>query len=163
MGKEFKIYNMIFPAWALFVFPFAWVVILPANFIIDSIVVVVVLKLLRVSNIKGLYKKMIFKVWGLGFAADILGSISLMIILGFADDITHMKYRGLSYDPTSYPLGLILISIAVIISGLLIYAFNYNGHFKELNMDQGQKKKLAMTLAIVTAPYLMFLPTHMLY
>ena len=163
MSKEYKLNNIIFPAWALFVFPFAWAVILPANFIIDSVVVVIALKLLRASNIKILYKKMIFKVWGLGFAADILGSISLMIILGFADDITRMKYRGLSYDPTSYPLGLILISIAVLISGILIYAFNYYGHFKELDMEPDQKKKLALSLAIVTAPYLMFLPTDLIY
>jgi len=163
LGKEFKLNNIIFPAWALFVFPFAWVVILPANFIIDSIVVLIVLKLLRAANVNGLYKKMIFKVWGLGFAADILGTICLSIMLGFADDITHMKYRGLSYDPTSYPVGLVLTSIAVIISGILIYAFNYYCHFKELNMEQHQKKKLALTLAIVTAPYLMFLPMDMLY
>lgn len=163
MGKEFKLNNIIFPAWALFVFPIAWVVILPANFIIDSIVVVIVLKLLRVSNIKGLYKKMIFKVWGLGFAADILGTICLSIMLGFADDITHMKYRGLSYDPTSYTLGLILILITVIISGILIFAFNYYGHLKDLELEKGQRMKLALSLAIVTSPYLMFVPMDMLY
>jgi len=161
--KDIKLYNLIFPAWALFVFPVAWVVILPANFIIDSMVVLIVLKLLRASNIKGLYKKMIFKVWGLGFAADILGTICLSIMIGFADDITHMKYRELSYGTTAYPLGLILTSIAIIISGILIYAFNYYGHFKELDMEQAQKRKLALTLALTTAPYLMFLPTDMLY
>lgn len=161
--RDIKLYNIIFPAWALFIIPFAWVVILPANFIIDSIVVLIVLKLLRTENVKGLYKKMIFKVWGLGFAADILGSISLMIMLGFADDITHMKYRGLSYHPTAYPLGMILTSIAIIIAGILIYAFNYYGHLKNLELDQGKRRKLALTLAIITAPYLMFLPTDMLY
>ncbi len=143
--------------------PFAWVVILPANFMIDSIVVVIVLKLLRAGNVKGLYKKMIFKVWGLGFAADILGSICLMVMLGFADDITQMKYRGLSYDPTAYLLGLILTSIAIIISGILIFSFNYYGHLKNLELEKGQRRKLALTLAITTAPYLMFLPTDMLY
>jgi len=162
LRKDIKLYNLIFPAWALFIVPFAWIVILPANFLIDSIVVVIVLKLLRAGNIKGLYKKMIFKVWGLGFAADILGSICLMVMLGFADDITHMKYRGLSYDPTAFPLGLILISIAIIISGILIFAFNYYGHLKDLELGKGQRIKLALTLAIVTAPYLMFLPTDIL-
>jgi hypothetical protein len=163
LRKDIKLYNMIFPAWALFIVPFTWVVILPANFIIDSIAVLIVLKLLRVTNITGLYKKMIFKVWGLGFAADILGTICLSIMIGFADDITHMKYRGLSYSTQDYPLGLILISIAIIISGILIYAFNYCGHLKSLELDQGQRRKLALTLAITTAPYLMFLPMDMLY
>ena len=163
MRKDIKLYNLIFPAWALFVNPFAWVVILPANFIIDSIVVVIVLKLIKVTNVKNLYKKMIFKVWGLGFAADILGTICLSIMIGFADDITHMKYRGLSYNTQDYPIGLILISIAIIISSILIYAFNYYGHLKNLELDQGQRRKLALTLAITTAPYLMFLPMDMLY
>ncbi|HWR61612.1 MAG TPA: hypothetical protein VN580_08380, partial [Clostridia bacterium] len=156
-------YNMIFPVWSLYVIPFAWVVILPANFLIDTIVVLIALLLMRTGNIKGIYKKIIFKVWGLGFAADILGVISLMIIFGLADDITQYKYRGLAYNAHAWPLGLALISAGVIISGILIYAFNYYGHFKELEMEEKQKKRLALTLAIVTAPYLMFLPPEMLY
>lgn len=142
--------------------PFVWHIILPANFLIDTIVVLAALAVMKTGNIKNTYKQVIFKIWGLGFAADILGSICLMIMLGFANDITQMKYRGLNYDPTVYPVGFVLVTISVIISGILIYVFNYYGHFKKLELEQGQKRKLALTLAVVTAPYLMYVPMDML-
>ena len=154
---------MIFPAWALYMVPFFWFIVLPANFVIDSIVVLAALAFMKVPEKKHIYRKIIFKVWGLGFAADILGSICLMVMLGFAGDITQYKYRGLEYDPAAYPIGIILITVSIIISGILIFIFNYYGHFRTLDLDPGKRKKLALTLAIATAPYLMYLPTETLY
>ena len=163
MRKDIKLYNIIFPVWALYMVPFLWVIILPANFIFDSIVILVAFVFLKIENRKAIYKRLIFKVWGLGFAADLLGGICMMIMLGFTDDFTNGKYRDLHYDPATYPVGFIVITVSVVISGILIYMFNYYGHFKELDIEQGQKRKLALALAITTAPYLMFLPTEMLY
>lgn len=163
MRKEIKLYNMIFPAWALYMVPFLWVIILPANFIFDSVIILAVLTVMKIVNKRDTYKRIIFKVWGLGFAADIIGGICMMIMLGFTDDFTSGKYRDLHYHPSSYPVGFLIIIISVIISGILIYILNYYGHFKELDIEQGQKKTLALTLAITTAPYLMFLPTELFY
>jgi len=36
--KDIKLYNILFPLWMLLLFPQAWLIVLPGNFIIDSLV-----------------------------------------------------------------------------------------------------------------------------
>ena len=50
--KGVKLYNVIFPLWLLWLIPITWLVVLPANFLIDLAVVVLTLKFLQVPDIK---------------------------------------------------------------------------------------------------------------
>ena len=52
-----KLYNIIFPIWILFIVPPVILLVLPSNFIIDSLVLIVALKIFKISNIKEIYKK----------------------------------------------------------------------------------------------------------
>ena len=47
LKKELKLYNVIFPIWFLWLVPITWIVVLPANFIIDLAVIVLTLKYLK--------------------------------------------------------------------------------------------------------------------
>ena len=50
---------------------------MPANFAIDVLVVVLKMKLLKVSDIKRNAKIMILCVWIMGFIADFIGTIAM--------------------------------------------------------------------------------------
>ena len=42
-NKPVKLYNAIFPIWILIIFPTTWLIVLPANFVIDLLVMLITL------------------------------------------------------------------------------------------------------------------------
>ena len=80
--KHIKLYNLIFPIWFLILIPYTWVIILPANFIIDLTVCVLTMKFLKVESIKEKVKSVIAKVWLLGFTSDFIGT-AIMLLSNF--------------------------------------------------------------------------------
>lgn len=167
--QEIRLYNLIFPIWLLWVFPLTWIVILPANFIIDSLVVLITLSLLKVSNIKENYKKSILKVWGFGFLSDFIGTAFMFLALLIDDFFEYDTAMGKWWydhitDPVSYNAfqsiwAVIWVTLCVVISSFCIYLFNYKISFKKLEIEDSYKKKLAIALAIFTAPFLFYIPT----
>lgn len=79
MQKGVKLYNIIFPIWLLWILPVTWVVVLPANFLIDLLVVVITMKFLDVSEIKTKIRGTIWKVWIMGFVADFIGTFAVFL------------------------------------------------------------------------------------
>ncbi|WP_294186413.1 hypothetical protein [uncultured Clostridium sp.] len=65
--SSIKFYNLIFPIWLIWLFPLTWIIILPGNFIIDSLVLLITLKVLNINEKKNVYKKAILKVWDMDF------------------------------------------------------------------------------------------------
>ena len=55
--KNNKLYNIIFPVWMLWLFPIVWLIVIPGNFIIDSLVLLANMYVLKISNKKEFYKK----------------------------------------------------------------------------------------------------------
>ena len=58
-----KLYNVLFPFWMLLLFPQMWLVILPGNFIIDSLVLIIGMSALKIADKKQWYKKHILKIF----------------------------------------------------------------------------------------------------
>ena len=52
MKKKVTLYNLVFPVWLLWIVPLTWIVVLPVNFFIDLLVVVVTMKYLKISDMK---------------------------------------------------------------------------------------------------------------
>ena len=75
--KQIRLYNVLFPVWMLVTMPVIWYIVIPGNFIIDSLVLILALKALKVENRKSFYKKHIFLVFGFGFLSDILASLPM--------------------------------------------------------------------------------------
>ena len=48
--KEIRLYNVILPIWMLWIVPPLWLIILPANFIIDFTVFYFTLKFMKLDN-----------------------------------------------------------------------------------------------------------------
>ena len=50
--SSIEFYNMIFPIWLIWLFPLTWILILLGNFIIDSLVLLITLKVLNINEKK---------------------------------------------------------------------------------------------------------------
>ena len=145
--KSMKLYNVLFPFWMLLLFPQMWLVILPGNFIIDSLVFLISMKALGISEKKQWYKKHILKIFAFGFLSDIIGSLYMLLLL--------FLELGETADELYFTIP------ALIISAVLIFVFNYFVTFRKT--DKVLRKRLSLILAIATAPYTFLIPTSWLY
>ena len=75
-----KLYNVLFPFWMLMLFPQLWLIILPGNFIIDSLVLLISLKMFKICESKRWYKTYILKIFAFGILSDIIGSAYMLFI-----------------------------------------------------------------------------------
>ncbi len=145
--KNNYLYNVMFPVWMLMLFPIAWLVVIPSNFIIDSLVFIISMYVLKMDNKKQLYKKNILKIFAFGFLADIIGS--LLLLLAAFLNISVMGDEWYLTIP------------ALFISSGLIFVFNYFVTFKKLDIKN--RLKLSLIIAIITAPYTFLIPTSWIY
>ena len=148
MKKKIKLYNVLFPFWMLLLIPVMWVIVLPGNFVIDSIVLVISMYVLHIENKKKFYKSTILKIFGIGLLSDIIGS-AYMFILAYCFEVGTMGDEPYLTVP------------ALIISAVCIYFLNYFLSFRKY--DKHIRKRLALTFAIATAPYTFLVPSSWLY
>ena len=173
---EVKLYNMLFPMYLLWLVPAVWIIIIPANFIVDSIVLLLTLTALKLPRIP-IYKKTVFKVWGYGFLADLIGSIFLFIVsqgsyaIAYSNISLSETYKAalnnfrlaVEYNPYSNFLALAATLIGIAIASVCIYFFNLRRVFKNIDIDLHDKKRLALMLAIFTAPYMLLIPANLFF
>lgn len=159
-----KLYNIIFPVWLLFIIPPIILFILPANFIIDSLVLIFSLKILKVSNIKEIFKKIIVKVWIFGFLSDIIGALFLFLSMFIPGEFWYDNIMApLMWNPFETIYSFLYCTIGVLISGIFIYFFNKKITLKNIDIKDELKKKISLALAVITMPYLFYLPTSVVY
>ncbi|MBQ8276029.1 MAG: hypothetical protein IJZ02_05345 [Clostridia bacterium] len=156
--KEVRLYNALFPLWSLMFFPQVWLIVIPGNFIIDSIVLIISMAALKVADKKLCYKQHIWKIFGFGMLSDVIGSAYMILVmvvdgvLAIILDKTHLFRMG------DEPL---LTIPALIISAALIFVFNYFITFKK--MDKPLRLKMSIIFAVVTAPYTFLIPSSWVY
>jgi len=153
--NDIKLYNFLAPFWMwAWLLPTMWAIILPGNFIIDSIVLIIGMFAVKMPDKVKAYWNHIFVVFGFGLLSDFLASAAMyaaMYItekLGFSDvfslgDELHLTIPGL------------LIAMA------LIFVFNYYITFRKL--QKSSRFKLALMFAVITAPYTFLVPSSWLY
>lgn len=148
MKSETKLYNVLFPLWAILMFPQMWLIVIPGNFIIDSLVLLISMHILKMEEKVRLYKSNILKIFGFGIFADVIGSIYMLLMtivfsVGTMGDEWYLTLPALS------------------ISAVCIFIFNYKVTFKKL--DKKLRFRLAIIFAVVTAPYTFLVPSSWLY
>ncbi|MBE7027624.1 MAG: hypothetical protein E7407_01145 [Ruminococcaceae bacterium] len=148
MKKQIKLYNVLFPFWMLMLFPQVWLIILPGNFIIDSLVLIISMYLLKVEQKKEFYKKYILKIFSIGILADVAGSMYMLLLM-------------LVFQLGNMGDELYITLPALLISAVLIFVLNYFISFRKY--DKALRFKMALTFAIVTAPYTFLIPSSWLY
>ena len=145
---EVKLYNVLFPFWMLLLFAQLWLIVLPGNFIIDSIVLILSMIVLKIAHKKLWYKRHILKIYLFGMISDLIGAgYMLLLMTGF--EVGQMGDE------------LYLTLPALIISSALIFILNYLITFKKA--DKLLRLKFSLTFAIVTAPYTFLVPSSWLY
>lgn len=167
MKKEVKLYNVIFPIWMLLMFPQMWFVSLPANLVIDFLVLYFSMKYLKVEDVKEKAKTAIWKTWGVGFAADFVGGFFMFVVplLDFDTDTPFGSWwyenmtNAVMYNPFETVPACLYTTLCVVLTAVLIYFINKKWCLKQIDITEVQRKRTALFLAIFTAPYLFYLPT----
>lgn len=66
-------------------------------------------------------------------------------------------------NPFKSVYGLLLVVIAIVVAGFCIYYFNSRISFKNTGLPENTIKKISLYLAIFTAPYIVLIPSNLLY
>lgn len=165
--KNGKLYSIMFPVWFLLVFPITWLVILPVNLVIDTIILIAGFKYFKVAKAYETFKKVILKVWLLGLLANVLGSLVLLLtgLLPNASQVSlyNAIVNKVAWNPLASTGSIIITVLAIVISMLLLYNFNYKISFKKVGLDKKKAQKLAALMAIITAPWILLFPSNLLF
>ena len=150
--KNIKIYNILFPIWLFYLWPTPlWLLIIPLNAVIDGLVLNFALRFYKIKL--NIWDKSLLKVCVIGFLSDFTGAGLIFVIYYALGNLTD-------WDTFHFP-GTTLVSLpGVILAGLLIYIFNQKFSFSKTNLDSAYIQKIALILAIFTAPYLMLIPLY---
>lgn len=164
-GNTVKLYNVFFPIWFLLLFPLTWIVVLPANFIWDSILLILACKFFKIPFEKAQYKKVILPIWFFGFLSDFIAAIPLIAMLFFPGSSWFDDYiiTPVMSNPFESPFALAYVALAVVLGGVCIYFLNLKISFKKWDILLREKQKISLILAVFSAPYLFFVPTVLLY
>ena len=146
--KDVRLYNVLFPFWMLMLFPTVWLIVLPGNFLIDSLVLLIALRCLGIDEKKLWYKRHILKIFTFGMLSDLVGA-AYMLLLMMRFDVGNMGDE------------LYLTLPAILLAATLIFLSNYYIAFRKV--EKPLRLKLALTFAIVTAPYTFLVPSSWLY
>lgn len=166
MKKPIRLYNIILPVWLLVWFPsWLWVFVIPANWLIDWLVTRYALKRLGDAEYSSRSLKLSWKICIAGFVSDFTGSLLLLWALYlFSSQGGNFRpvEQGLGWNPFSNILSVLIVLLAIVLSGLCIYLLDRIILAKE-ELTSDQVKKTALILAVITAPYLYLLPASLFY
>ena len=167
MKKQKTLYNMMFPIWSLWIIPVTWIVVLPANFLVDLLVVVLTMTYLKIPDIKQNVKAVILRVWLMDFVADFIGSVYMFLVteldFGRNDQWWEEIRESVFHNPLQSIGGFIWTTISVLFAAVFLYFINTLWCLEKAGLNDSQRKKLALSIAIFTAPYICYLPTDWFY
>ena len=166
MKQELRLYNVIFPIWMLWLAPQAWLIALPGNLIVDVVVLAVTLKVLGHGSKLAVVKELWWKFWLFGFLADFVGVAALlpcpflMILLEPAAPWLYDALSPVMHNPFLSLPALAWVGAAVALAGYCIYRFDRRAMKDCVLLSETEKHRIALTMAVVTAPWLFFLPVY---
>ena len=67
---------------------------------------------------------------------------------------------AVAFHPFQNIFAFLIVTLFVIITAIIIFLGNYFLCFRDTKLEKPQRKILALSLAIFTAPYLFYLPTE---
>ena len=163
MKKQTRLYNIIFPIWLLILFPQLLAFIIPGNLIVDCAVLFFTLLALKHTQKGAVVKKLWWRFWLLGFAADAVGVVWMflgwMLCIHF-EDWWEDTLRYIMHDPFGHPLAFLWTLAGVAIAGVCIYFFDKRAMKSCDLLTDREKHTVALAMAVVTAPYLFFIPVY---
>ena len=159
-----KLCNVLFPIWILIFFPQVLAIVIPGNLIVDAAVLLLALAFLGCREKGAVIRKCWWKVWLLGFAADLIGA-AWMVLGWFVTSWVPSLDSSLGkilYNPFGHPAAFLWTAAGVAIAGWFIFLLDRRVFRSVPELTSRQSTRLALTFAIVTAPWLFFLPLYYL-
>jgi hypothetical protein len=152
MRKQTRLYDVVFPVWLILLHPLVGIPAYAINYFVDFFVLKFSLRRQGIA-VEGK------RLWGLtfalsliGFGSDILGVVVLFTLH------TGVAYLIPNYNPWFSSIGLLVTGLAVVCTGVLIFFFDRVYLSRRLQIDRRLAGKVALSFAIITAPYLFLLP-----
>ena len=161
--KSIRFYNVIFPLWLLIMFPvpaLATLLCVLGNGLIDGTVLYFGAKRQSVKMGKRVFFKTWLKVFVTGWTMDFLVALLLLLMCIF---LPYELSTAIQMDVFSHFGAFLIVTCATALTAGLIYLVNLKLSFKKLEASVEQKKKMALYMAVWTAPYLFYLPTIWFY
>ena len=161
--RNTKLYNVFFPISLINIFPLTILIFLPITFLLNTIILLIELKFLKIINIRKIYKKAIFKIWIIGLISYFIG-ISIMMLTDYFGNIPFMYDNiilPISTNPFSNIYAVIYCSSIVILCLFIIYFLNKKISFINTGISEKNKKIISILLALLTAPYFFFVPNNL--
>lgn len=164
MKKQTRIYNIILPVWLLLALPSPlWLAILPGNLVVDCAVLFCTLLALRHAQKGAVVKKLWWRFWLLGFAADAIGVAWMFLgMLGYLPfgEAWENTVSHVTHNAFANPWAFLWTLAGVALSGVCIYFFDRRA-MRSCGLLTGREKHItALAMAIATAPYLFFIPAY---
>lgn len=168
MKKQVRLYNVLFPIW-MFYFPpvifslvqYSWafrlivLAVLAGNFAVDSLVLFLSMRHQGLEDRGQTWKRSIWKIWGIGFLCDFIGALFILGLYYLLTEVLRVSWNLILFPGTT------LVSLpGVVLAGVLIYVLNRRFAFTKCGLDPAQVHKIALALAVFTAPYTMMIPLY---
>ena len=159
---EFKLLGDIISIWFFWIIPLCWPIIILVNTAFYSIVMYIFMLCLKIDNPLKKLRKIIIRVTFFGFLCDLIVAGFLILIILQVDNIINYKsvfyhwLKALWENPFNNVYALLTILVTILLSRVLNYKLNKRYTFSKFDIDEENKKKLALAIAIFTAPYMFF-------
>ena len=155
--------------WTLWGIPIIWLFIIPIIAVLCSIVMYISMLRLKINNRLKILGKTIIKVIFFRVLCDLI-VVGFLLLLETRQDFINPKsdfyhwyknvfLRALERNPFSNIFALLLLCSIILLLMILNYKLNKRFTFSKLDIEEENKKKLALSIAIFTAPYIFFLTT----
>ena len=159
-GKTLRLYNILFPIWLLVWFPsLLWLLLIPGNFLIDYLVLR--LSLQKMGEDVSYATENVWKVCLYGFLSDFAGAAVLFGAMMIGGDISLTYSSALNMNPFRHPAALLTVFVSIVVAGFLIYILDKRLFRKDFSEEKASR--LALNMALFTAPYLFLFPSTLLY
>ncbi|MCR5793860.1 MAG: hypothetical protein K6G61_00760 [Solobacterium sp.] len=168
MKKEYRLYNILFPLWMLIWLPtWLWLFLIPANYLIDYAVFRRTMAHLKIKDYVKKARKHAWKICLIGFLSDLVGAVVLLetdqYLYGKGTEASHTIASNIAYNPFGDIYSFLIVMLVVALSGTCIYFFNSLLLKRDRDLDEKQIHRIALNLALITAPYLFLFPSYLLY
>ncbi len=170
-SSEYRVYNLIFPVYGILLFPNPfWILLIPLNYMIDRFVLSFGLKREQVfeekAELKAFLDHTAWKVCIAGFAADFIGASILIFRDLYRPFFSQETMQAINYavygTPFASSAGLIVFLLAILIAGICIFLFDRHILVKA-GLEKHTAVRIAVLMAVITAPYVILVPTNIFY
>ena len=159
------------PIWFFWVFPVSWIAIIPITAVLCSIVMYISMLRLKINNRLKILGKTIIKVIFFRVLCDLI-VVGFLLLLETRQDFINPKsdfyhwyknifLRALERNPFSNVFALLVLCSIIILLRIINYKLNKKFTFSKLDIGEENKKKLALAIAIFTAPYIFLFPIEL--